>query len=62
MSGLDGLETLCGLGVLFQILLIAHFAVRKWRFRLARRYGWIVYAMGIPAAVVIVLLLHLPDR
>lgn len=42
---------------LFQIVLIIHFALRKWRFHIATRYGWIVYALCIPAAVVSVLLL-----
>ena len=36
---------------LVQLLLIIHFALRKWRFNLAIRYGWIVYAMSIPAAI-----------
>jgi hypothetical protein len=31
--------------------------LRKWRFNLAMRYGWIVYALSIPAAAVSVLLL-----
>jgi len=34
-----------------------HFGLRKWRFDLAMRYGWIVYALSIPAAAVSVLLL-----
>jgi hypothetical protein len=42
---------------LFQIALIIHFALRKWRFDLAMRYGVIVYALGIPAAVISILLL-----
>src|SRR5512135_2661039 len=37
---------------LFQLILITHFALRKWRFDLAIRYGPIVYALGIPAAAV----------
>ncbi len=37
---------------LFQIVLIIHFALRKWKFNLAVRYGPIVYALGIPAAIV----------
>jgi hypothetical protein len=37
---------------LFQIILIIHFALRKWRFNTAMRYGPIVYALGIPAALV----------
>ena len=42
---------------LFQIILIAHFAIRKWRFHIAIRYGPIVYALSIPALMVSVLLL-----
>jgi hypothetical protein len=37
---------------LFQIILIIHFALRKWRFKTAMRYGPIVYALGFPAALV----------
>jgi hypothetical protein len=58
MFGLDNLETLFVLSaLLFQIVLIVHFALRKWRFDLAMRYGPIVYALGIPAAAVSVRLL-----
>jgi hypothetical protein len=42
---------------LFQIVLIAHFALRKWDFDTAMRYGPIVYALGLPAAVLSILLL-----
>jgi hypothetical protein len=35
---------------LFQLLLIGHFALRRWRFGLALRYGPVVYALSIPAA------------
>ncbi|HSB67368.1 MAG TPA: hypothetical protein VLD65_12385 [Anaerolineales bacterium] len=34
---------------LVQLILIAHFALRKWRFNLAMRYGPLVYAMSIPS-------------
>jgi hypothetical protein len=34
----------------FQIILIVHFSFRKWAFESAVRYGWIVYALGILAA------------
>ncbi len=43
--------------LLFQIVLIVHFALRKWRFELAMRYGPIVYALSVPAALVSVVLL-----
>ncbi len=36
----------------FQTALIFHFALRKWRFDTAMQYGPIIYAMGIPAAVI----------
>jgi hypothetical protein len=42
---------------LFQIVLIVHFAMRKWRFDIAIRYGPIVYALSIPALAVSLLLL-----
>jgi hypothetical protein len=43
---------------LFQVILIVHFAFRKWRFILALRFGWIVYALSIPAAFLSLLLLR----
>lgn len=42
---------------LFQIVLIVHFALRKWRFSIVQKYGWLVYALGAPAAVISILLL-----
>jgi hypothetical protein len=58
MIGSDSLEILFVLtAFLFQIVLIIHFALRKWRFDLAMRHGWIVYALSIPAAAVSILLL-----
>lgn len=58
MFGHDNLETLYVLtAFLFQAVLIAHFAMRKWRFEAAIHYGPIVYALSIPAAIVSVLLL-----
>ncbi|MEN6436527.1 MAG: hypothetical protein ABFD58_12020 [Anaerolineaceae bacterium] len=42
---------------LFQIVLIIHFALRKWKFDIAVRYGPLVYALGIPAAIVSLLLI-----
>ena len=51
MFGADILETLFVISAfLFQVILIIHFALRKWRFALAMRYGWIVYLLGFPAA------------
>ena len=42
---------------LFQVILIAHFALRKWHFDIAMRYGPIVYALSIPAAAASMILL-----
>jgi hypothetical protein len=39
-----------------QLVLIAHFALRKWALATAMRYGVIVYGLGIPAAIVSVVL------
>ncbi len=58
MRGSDSLEFLFVIAAfLFQIVLIIHFALRKWHFDLAMRYGWIVYALSVPAATVSVLIL-----
>ena len=58
MSGLDLLEILfVASAFLFQIILIVHFALRKWYFDLAMRYGPVVYGLSLPAAAVSVLLL-----
>jgi hypothetical protein len=58
MLGSDSLEVLfVATALLFQIVLIVHFALRKWRFEAAMRYGLIVYALSVPAAVVSVLLM-----
>jgi hypothetical protein len=37
---------------LFHAVLMAHFALRKWRFNIAIRYGPVVYGLSIPAAAV----------
>ncbi|MBN1370463.1 MAG: hypothetical protein JW987_00775 [Anaerolineaceae bacterium] len=42
---------------LFQTVLIVHFALRKWRFETAIRYGPIVYGLSIPAVLVSVVLI-----
>jgi hypothetical protein len=53
MNSLDFSETLYLVSAfLFQVILVIHFALRKWRFNLAIRYGWIVYALSIPAALI----------
>lgn len=42
---------------LFQIVLIIHYILRKWRTRIALRYGPIVYGMAIPAFLISILIL-----
>jgi hypothetical protein len=58
MFGLDTLETLfVNCAFLFQVILIIHFALRKWYFDLAMRIGWIVYALSIPVAAISIFIL-----
>jgi len=53
MSGLDSLETLfVTTAFLFQLVLIAYFALRRWRFAAAIRYGPSVYALSLAAFAV----------
>jgi hypothetical protein len=53
MAGMDQLDTVFVItAFLFQIALIVHFSLRKWFFNTAIRYGPIVYALAIPAALV----------
>jgi hypothetical protein len=55
---LDSLEILFVVwALLFQIVLIAHFALRRWAFPVALEYGWFVYALSVPGVLVAVLLL-----
>ena len=43
----------------FQIVLLIHFILRKWAFdKYVHQYGWIVYALAFPAAIVSVVLLR----
>jgi hypothetical protein len=57
MPNLDTLDTLFVI-VAFatQAILIIHFAIRKWAFDTTMRYGWIVYAIFIPAVVLSIIL------
>src|SRR4030042_507741 len=58
MFGAHNLDTLFVVSAfVFQGILIIHFALRKWHFDLAMRYGWVVYALGIPAALLSMVLL-----
>ena len=53
----DNMETLFVVtAFIFQIILIIYFALRKWRFDIALRYGPIVYALSIPAVLVSMIL------
>jgi hypothetical protein len=57
MSSLDRHETLFVVWAFaFILILIAHFALRKWAFATAIQYGWIVYALGLVSAVVSVVI------
>jgi hypothetical protein len=50
MRTLDTLDTLFVVfAFALQIVLIAHFALRRWRFDTAMRYGPFVYILAIPA-------------
>ncbi len=59
MFGLDRLDTLFVIWAFtLQIVLIAHFAVRKRFFEsYTVKYGWLVYALCFPASVVSIILL-----
>ncbi len=59
MIGVDTMQILfIASAFLFQMILIAHFITRRWRFGLAMQYGWIVYALSIPAIAVSIILLQ----
>jgi hypothetical protein len=59
MFGLECLEVLFAIwAFLFQAALIVHFSLRRWVFdRYILKFGWIVYALSIPAVVVSIFLL-----
>jgi hypothetical protein len=40
-----------------QAVLLVYFAVRKWDFDLAMQWGWLVYALALPAVIVSLVLL-----
>ena len=60
MFGLQKLDFLfVGWAFLFQIVLIIHFAVRKRFFETyTLKYGWIVYALCIPAIIISLIILR----
>ena len=51
-------STLRAVFVLFafgmQVLLVLNFAARNWRPALERRYGWVIYALGVVAVLLAV--------
>jgi hypothetical protein len=53
MSGLDRYDRLFVFTAFFiQIVLLGFFALRKWKFDTAIQWGWIVYALAVPAVIV----------
>ena len=60
MAKLDNLDKLfIAWAFLFEVVLIAHFAVRKSLFEsYTLKFGWIVYALCIPAAAISIMLLR----
>jgi len=60
MTKLDNLDKLIiGWAFLVQVLLIVHFAIRKPLFEsYTMKYGWIIYALSIPAVVISIVLMR----
>lgn len=60
MTKLDNLDKLFVIwAFLFQVLLIMHFAIRKPFFEsYTVKYGWIIYALCIPAVIISIILLR----
>jgi len=60
MTKLDNLDKLFIVwAFLLQILLIVHFAIRKYLFEsYTVKYGWIIYALCIPAIVIGIILMR----
>lgn len=53
MPELDPLDWLfVSWAIFFQLALIVHFALRRRRFDLILRYGWVMYALAVPATAV----------
>lgn len=59
MFGFDNLDTLFIIwAFFFQIALIVHFAIRKPLYEnYTEKFGWIVYALSIPAVVISIVIL-----
>jgi hypothetical protein len=55
MSALERLFVVWSFAV--QVLLIGHFAMRKWRFDpYIPHYGWLFYCLGVPALIISLIL------
>ncbi len=53
MYGLDNFQILFLLNAfVVQLILCMHFAMRKWNFTLALRYGWVVYGLSVPSILI----------
>ncbi len=50
-----------GFGILMMALLAGDFAARNWQPEIELRWGWIVYAMGIPGLALAILFLRAND-
>lgn len=59
MFGLDSFDILFIVwAFLFQVILIIHFSIRKKYFEsYTQRFGWLVYALSIPAVLISILLI-----
>ncbi len=58
MNRLDPYEiSYLSTALLFQLILVVYFALRKGRFDFAIRNGWIFYALSVPAAILSTFLL-----
>jgi hypothetical protein len=59
MRDLDNLDILyAAWAILYQVVLVMHFAVRKRLFEsYTAKYGWIIYALAIPAVAISIILL-----
>lgn len=58
MSELDRYDSMfIFVSFLIQIILLIYFAFRKWNFETAMQFGWIVYALALPAFIVSLLLI-----
>lgn len=57
MLGIDALaSTFVVFAFVVQLALIAHFALRKWAFAAAMRFGPLIYGLALPAVIVSVVL------